>query len=190
MESLLEFVCVFLFAGLVAGLLIILDLWKKNNYLRSAVMNKFDLEDSVCSLETMVESKERVISSLTKTLEKKKVDYPEKILEQLDRLHASFLEYQYSFKETWDVSVVAKLLDYPPNKFFAFLREQKLLMNGGDKHNVPFQRYITAGYFKVITEPYKKGPVKNVHLKPVVTYKGLCYLRNLLETLESREEAA
>lgn len=48
------------------------------------------------------------------------------------------------------ISVVAKTLDIGANSFFALLRNDRIL----DRGNLPIQRYIDAGYFKVVKKEF------------------------------------
>lgn len=52
-------------------------------------------------------------------------------------------------KSTVDIAVAAKLLNFKGvgrNKLFKLLRDFRLL----DKHNKPYQRYVSAGWFKLV----------------------------------------
>ena len=57
------------------------------------------------------------------------------------------------------------------------LRDKGVLM----KNNQPYQKYVDAGYFKVIESTWSKpnGDVQ-INLKTVVYQKGLDYIRKLL----------
>lgn len=60
-------------------------------------------------------------------------------------------------------------------RLFEKLRALKMLNN----NNVPFQCYMEKGYFKVIRQPYQKGPVHHVYLKVLITPVGQHYLEDL-----------
>ncbi len=81
-----------------------------------------------------------------------------------------------SAENAQSVSVVAKALNIGPLKLFAWLRDQKILMSGGSRHNLPYERYITAGYFEVREVPIMRS--KGPELKPqtLVTPKGMAYI--------------
>lgn len=71
---------------------------------------------------------------------------------------------------------VAKSLGMGRNKLFDFLRVEKVLMSD----NLPYQRYINSGYFKVKVTPIdNKGYKKNVS-QTYVTAKGIDYINKLL----------
>lgn len=89
---------------------------------------------------------------------------------------------------------VAKMLDVDgmgPVKLMSFLRARGVLMTGGDKQNVPYQRHIDAGRFTVEGAVRRKPdgelitrdgetPIsaKTTHVTP----KGVAYIRSLLIT--------
>lgn len=60
------------------------------------------------------------------------------------------------------------------NNLFAELRKRKIL----DSRNVPYQKYVDAGYFRVIETKYVKanGEVK-INFKTLVHQRGLDYIR-------------
>lgn len=63
-------------------------------------------------------------------------------------------------------------IDLGRNKLFEKLRELGYL----DFNNVPYQKYIKAGYFKVIESTYKHGKNKYTSSQTLVTGKGQKYL--------------
>lgn len=75
----------------------------------------------------------------------------------------------------------AKLLksrgfDIGEKRLFAKMRELKLL----DQRNVPFQRFMQQGYFKIIRQQYKRDAVSHVYLKPLVTPARQRYIEDML----------
>lgn len=81
-------------------------------------------------------------------------------------------------KGTYSVAEAAKLLHTGENRLFKLLRERQIFQDGhrsgGDHHNVPYQRYLDAGYFELRTRPRPDG--KQVTYTPRVTPKGLAWL--------------
>lgn len=63
-------------------------------------------------------------------------------------------------------------------RMFGKLREWKLI----DKYNVPYQKYVDSGYFKVIKEPYARRGMQTlyVYLKILVTPNGQKYIEERL----------
>ena len=72
------------------------------------------------------------------------------------------------------VGEVAKILGYGRNEFFKLLRENKYLMF----NNIPYQKYIDAGYFEVKTKPIP-GLDKD-QSTTYITAKGELYFARLL----------
>lgn len=83
-------------------------------------------------------------------------------------------------KDAVDIGKAAKLLNFPNigrNNLFSFLRNAGILM----RDNVPYQKYVDAGYFRVIENSFvlESGDVK-VNVKTLVYQRGLDYIRKLL----------
>jgi len=78
----------------------------------------------------------------------------------------------------------AKIVGIGSRKLFAFLREQRVL----DKANVPYQKYIDQGYFKV-----QKGSWMHhecgiqYYSRTVVTNNGIHWLSKLIEKKKTYE---
>lgn len=95
------------------------------------------------------------------------------------KLKAEFYDTVTESKDAISMAEVAKVLDYDMgrNKMFSLLRNKKVL----DKLNVPYQRFVDAGYFRVIETKYTKpnGDVC-VNIKTLVLQKGVDYIRKIL----------
>jgi anti-repressor protein len=75
------------------------------------------------------------------------------------------------------VGEVAKLLEYGRNYFFRYLRERKILM----ADNIPYQTYISRGYFEVKTKP-----IPGIARDKTTTYftiKGELWIAELVNTV-------
>lgn len=85
---------------------------------------------------------------------------------------------------TYAVGDAAKLLGTGELRLFALLRDRGVLMNrhtsGAEHHNLPYQRFIDAGYFKVITRP-RPGDASRVTQTTRVTAKGLGWLQRRMD---------
>lgn len=81
---------------------------------------------------------------------------------------------------------VAKTLDMGigRNKLFALLRDKGVL----NQHNIPYQRYIDAGYFKLIENTFMAGDNQVVSTTTYVKQKGIDYIRKVL-TKEGYDKA-
>ena len=62
------------------------------------------------------------------------------------------------------------------NTLFKWLRDQGVLMD----NNVPYQRYLNAGWFKVIEYTYEAGGVPRLRTKTLVTGKGQIKIAELV----------
>ena len=75
------------------------------------------------------------------------------------------------------VATVAKALGIGPNKLFRWLREEKILMTGGTRHNQPYQVHLDAGRFVVREYSLTALPQGIVNkVQTLVTPKGLAYI--------------
>jgi phage antirepressor YoqD-like protein len=67
------------------------------------------------------------------------------------------------------------------NKMFEYLREKRVLMSGGDSHNLPYQRYRDLGWFTV-HESTRPGTVQRVVTYTTrVTPRGQLGLVNMMK---------
>lgn len=85
---------------------------------------------------------------------------------------AEFFDAVADSKTAISMNEVAKVLainGYGRNKLFDFLRNEKIL----DRYNVPYQRYVDLGWFRVIEQKYMRNG------EPQVTTKTLVYRRVL-----------
>lgn len=74
----------------------------------------------------------------------------------------------------------AKTVGIGPKKIFAILREMRILMAGGNRHNLPFQQYLDLDYFKVIEQPYEINGETRLAFSPTITGKGQQWLTHKL----------
>lgn len=110
---------------------------------------------------------------------KKIIEDKDKEIERM-KPKEEFFDTVADSKDAVDIGKAAKLLNYPNvgrNNLFSFLREHGILM----RDNVPYQKYVDAGYFRVIENSFvlESGDVK-VNVKTLVYQKGLDYIRRLL----------
>ena len=92
-----------------------------------------------------------------------------------------FYEAVTGSSDTIDIGQAAKVLNIKGigrNNLFEFLREQEII----NSSNIPFQKYVDRGYFRLIETKYTKPDGStHINLKTVVYQKGLDYIRKLLE---------
>ena len=96
---------------------------------------------------------------------------------------ADFYDAVASSKDVIDIGQVAKILAVPGigrNKLFTILKDRRILMSS----NVPYQKYIDKGYFKLIEQKFTTPDGETrVSVKTVVYQKGVDAIRKLLETV-------
>lgn len=109
-----------------------------------------------------------------------------------DAPKVEFFESVAESKDAVEMKAVSSTLNYVAvgrNKLFAILREQKVLQS----NNIPYQKYIDAGYFRTIETKKNCGTEVRIFIKTLVYQKDLDYIRKLLNKLgykpkESKEQ--
>ena len=91
------------------------------------------------------------------------------------------VEYYNIVKETKQgihIGNFAKTINWKPNKLFEWLRQNDYFYyrNG---ENIPYQKYIDAGYFEVRQNADKNS--KKIYSTPLITGKGQIYFTNKLK---------
>lgn len=114
----------------------------------------------------------------------------EKIEQQTQQLaleapKVAFFDTVASSSDTTDIGTVAKTLAVPGlgrTNLFDLLRKKSVLMD----NNRPYQRYVDAGYFRVIESSWN-DPSGDTHVyyKTVVFQKGLDFIRQLVQGAQS-----
>lgn len=98
---------------------------------------------------------------------------------------AEFFDAVTESKDAVDVGSVAKVLNMGigRTRLFEFLRDCGILM----QNNQPYQKYVDAGYFRVIEQKWNK-PDGSTHisLKTVVYQKGVDYIRRKFSETEKK----
>lgn len=97
---------------------------------------------------------------------------------QLMQPKAEFFDAVTDSKTAIPIGDVAKILDIGigRNKLFEFLREKNILTSD----NRPYQRYIDAGYFRVIVQKYEVNGEVRINIKTLVFQKGIDWIRKQL----------
>lgn len=87
---------------------------------------------------------------------------------------AEFHDQVSESKDDLSISEAAKLLGTGQRRLFTLLRQEKVLTDW----NIPYQRYIEAGYFTTRGKVIHMGSAGEVlHSQPFVTGKGLIWLQ-------------
>ena len=89
---------------------------------------------------------------------------------------AEFFDAVADSKTAISMNEVAKVLNikgYGRNNLFEFLRNEGIL----DGRNVPYQRYVDCGWFRVIEQKYMRNGEPNISIKTLVYQKGVNAIR-------------
>ena len=98
---------------------------------------------------------------------------------------AEFFDTVADSKTAISMNEVAKVLNikgYGRNKLFEFLRDNSVL----DRWNVPYQRYVDNGWFRVIEQHYQKNGEPVVTTKTLVYQKGVDGIRKMINQMEDK----
>ena len=116
---------------------------------------------------------EQTISSLnTKVLEMKpKADFFDAVADSKTAISMN------------DVSKVLAVKGYGRNNLFEFLRNEGIL----DRNNVPYQRYVDCGWFRVIEQKYTKNGEQYISTKTLVYQKGVDAIRKRILSKEEKQ---
>ena len=100
-------------------------------------------------------------------------------LNRLMKPKADFYDTVASTESLLSMNDTAKILNMGigRNRLFKFLRDKNVLM----KDNMPCQRYVDAGYFKVVESYYMAGDNSVVSKTTYVRQRGVDYIRKLLK---------
>lgn len=80
-------------------------------------------------------------------------------------------------QNTHTIQEAAKVLNLGPHRLFQTLRRIGMLMG----NNVPYQRYIDAGYFRVVYRHFiNEDGMTNTYTRTLVTGKGLIFIERRL----------
>ena len=92
---------------------------------------------------------------------------------------ADFYDTVANSESLLSMADVAKVLDkgIGRNRLFKLLRSRGILQS----NNVPYQRFVDAGYFKVVESSYMAGDNAIVSTVTYVKQEGVDYIRKLLE---------
>ena len=137
-----------------------------------------EVRQYLIDLEKAWNTPEQIMSRALKLADQTIANLKTKVLEMQPK--ADFFDCVADSKSAFSMNEVAKVLDYKGigrNKLFEFLREQGIL----DRYNVPYQRYVDNGWFRVIEQKYMKDGEPIVTTKTLVYQKGVDAIRKRLE---------
>lgn len=125
-------------------------------------------------LQRIVADPDNVIAAYQKSLEKRDLQIADM------RPKADFWDTAMGSDRLTEMAAVAKILNFRDmgrNNLFEYLRDRTVLR----ENNEPYQKYVDAGYFKVIEQTVKTGSYTIINNKTMVTQKGLDYIRKILK---------
>lgn len=128
------------------------------------------------NVSTEAEENQMIAQALT--ILQRRIQDANKEIERL-KPAAEFAYQICSSKDAIDIGNCAKVLNRSigRNNLFEFLRNKKILQSD----NIPYQKYIDSGYFRVIETKFviPSGETK-ISLKTLVLQKGVAYINKLL----------
>ena len=137
------------------------------------------------SVSTKTEEDQLIVTAIN--ILQRRVAEAEKEVEKM-KPAAEFAYQICSSKDAIDIGKCAKVLNrnIGRNNLFEFLRNKKVLQ----QDNIPYQKYIDSGYFRVIETKYTipSGETK-INLKTVVLQKGVAYINKLLREAEDENKS-
>lgn len=139
--------------------------------------------DAFNTLEKAWNTPEQVMARALRLADQTIASLNQKVLEMKPK--ADFFDAVADSKTAISMNDVAKVLNfkgYGRNKLFEFLRNKGIL----DRYNVPYQRYVDCGWFRVIEQKYMVNGEPQVSTKTLVYQKGVDAIRRKLE--ESEEQ--
>ncbi len=132
-----------------------------------------------------VSTEAEVLANFTKAAYDMKLLYESKIAQLKNENMAmkpkvEFFDKVTGSADTHDMKEVAKLLNFKNigrNTLFEILRDEGIL----DKNNQPYQKYVDAGYFRIIETKWEdRDGDTHINLKTVVFQKGVDYIRKTI----------
>ena len=112
--------------------------------------------------------------------QQEKIEQQQKLIAE-QKPKVEFFDTVAESKTAVSMNDAAKSLNFANigrNKLFDILRTQKILMND----NMPYQKYVDAGYFRVIEQKWTgKDGMPQISYKTLVYQKGIDYIRRMLE---------
>ncbi len=115
-----------------------------------------------------------------------KVEFLEKKVEQAQPKVDFYDQVTGSDEVLVNMEQVAKIpnMGVGRNTLFQILRNNNILMND----NIPYQKFIERGYFRVIQKKYEKQGKVLTYVKTMVYQKGLDYIRRFLIRMGARRK--
>ena len=142
-----------------------------------------EVRQYLIDLEKAWNTPEQVMARALKMADKTIEGLKSQLLEMKPK--ADFFDAVADSKTAISMNEVAKVLNikgYGRNNLFEFLRENKVL----DRWNVPYQKYVDNGWFRVIEQHYQKNGEPVITTKTLVYQKGVDGIRKLIMQREDK----
>lgn len=133
-------------------------------------------------LEKAWNTPEQIMARALRVAEQTITSLNTKVLEMKPK--ADFFDAVADSKTAISMNDVAKVLAIKGmgrNNLFEFLRVEGIL----DKFNVPYQRYVDCGWFRVIEQKYMKNGEPQISTKTLVYQKGVDAIRKRIERCQN-----
>ncbi len=150
-----------------------------NDY-KIAFLDKFEeMEQALKYNQTAFKVPTTMVEALELALEQAKHIEALNAKIETDRHKVEFYDAVAESKDAITIGDAAKVLNMGVgrNRLFEILRNHKIFQN----NNVPYQKYIDRGYFRVIEQQWTKPDGENcVSIKTLVYQNGLDFIRKLI----------
>jgi len=135
-------------------------------------------------LENAWNSPEQIMNRALMFAQKSIANYEQQVKELIPK--AEVYDQLASSDNALSIAEVAKIIGIPkigPTTLYRLLREQKILMYK-DGHNLPYQKYIDNGCFKVVEKPFTKANGRpDIDRQTYVYQKGVEFIFRKLQDL-------
>lgn len=141
-----------------------------------------EVRQYLIDLEKAWNTPEQIMARALRVAEQTITSLNTKVLEMKPK--ADFFDAVADSKTAISMNDVAKVLAIKGmgrNNLFEFLRDEGIL----DKFNVPYQRYVDCGWFRVIEQKYMKNGEPQVSTKTLVYQKGVDAIRKRIERCQN-----
>lgn len=141
-----------------------------------------EVRQYLIDLEKAWNTPEQIMARALRVAEQTIASLNTKVLEMKPK--ADFFDAVADSKTAISMNDVAKVLAIKGmgrNNLFEFLRSEGIL----DRFNVPYQRYVDCGWFRVIEQKYMKNGEPQVSTKTLVYQKGVDAIRKRIERCQN-----
>ena len=150
---------------------------RESKFVRKAVICYIDkLEKSLSNKFSIPQTYSEAL--LLASNQAKQIEEQQKLIE-VQTPKVDFFDAVADSKSAVPMISVAKVLAVKGlgrNNLFEFLRNKNILM----RNNQPYQKYVDAGYFRIIEQRYQKNGEECINIKTLVYQKGIDFIRKAI----------